>query len=64
MKVQIMERKTWEKVSRATEMENSMTYVLKCNQKGHSASTYAFSQLLISNGQLHCGNNVYPAVGW
>jgi hypothetical protein len=28
MKVQIMERKTWETVSRATEMENSMTYVL------------------------------------
>jgi hypothetical protein len=27
MKVQIMERKTWE-VSRATEMENSMTYIL------------------------------------
>jgi hypothetical protein len=30
MKVQIMERKTWDKVLRATEMENSMTYVLKC----------------------------------
>jgi hypothetical protein len=30
MKVQIMERKTWEKVPRATEMENSMTYVLNC----------------------------------
>jgi dihydrofolate reductase len=28
MKVQIMERKTWEKVSRTTKMENSMTYVL------------------------------------
>jgi hypothetical protein len=28
MKVQIMERKTWEKVSRATEMENSMTHIL------------------------------------
>jgi hypothetical protein len=28
MKVQIMEKKTWEKVSRETEMENSMTYVL------------------------------------
>jgi hypothetical protein len=28
MKVQIMDRKTWEKVSRATEMENSVAYVL------------------------------------
>jgi hypothetical protein len=28
MKVQIMERRTCEKVSKATEMENSMTYVL------------------------------------
>jgi hypothetical protein len=34
-----MERKTWEKVSRATEMENSMTYVLKCSKKGPSTST-------------------------
>jgi hypothetical protein len=50
MKVQIMERKTWEKVSRATEMENSMTYVLKCTEKGHSPSTYTFSQPLLSNG--------------
>jgi hypothetical protein len=44
MKVQIMERRTWEKVSRATEMENSMTHVLKCTEKDHSASTYTFSQ--------------------
>jgi dihydrofolate reductase len=50
MKVQIMERKTWEKVSRATEMENSMTYVLKYTEKGHSASTYTFTQPLLSNG--------------
>jgi hypothetical protein len=64
MKVQIMERKTWEKVSRATEMENSMAYVLKCTEKGHRASTYTFSQPLLSNGRLYCGNNVYPAVGW
>jgi hypothetical protein len=39
MKVQIMER---EKVSRAIEMENSMTYVSEC--------TYTFSQPLLSNG--------------
>jgi hypothetical protein len=32
MKVQIMERKTWEKVSRATEMENSMTYAKRAIQ--------------------------------
>jgi hypothetical protein len=44
MKVQIMERRTWEKVSRATEMENPMTYVLKCTEKGHSAFTYTFSK--------------------
>jgi hypothetical protein len=30
MKVQIMERKTWQNVTRATAMENSMTYVLNC----------------------------------
>jgi hypothetical protein len=45
-----MERKTWKKVSKATEMENSMTYVLKCTEKGHSASTYTFSQPLLRNG--------------
>jgi hypothetical protein len=45
-----MKRKTWEKVSRATEMENSMNYVLKCTEKGHSLSTYTFSQPLLSNG--------------
>jgi hypothetical protein len=26
IKIQIMERKTWEKVSRKTEIENSMAY--------------------------------------
>jgi hypothetical protein len=50
MKVQIMERKIWEKVSRATEMENSMTYVFKCTEKGHSVSTFTVSQPLLSNG--------------
>jgi hypothetical protein len=50
MKVKIMERKTWEKVSRATQMENVLSYVLKCTEKGHSASTYTFSQPLLSNG--------------
>jgi hypothetical protein len=45
-----MERKTREKVSRAIEMENSMTYVLKCTEKGHSAPTYTFSEPLLSNG--------------
>jgi ribosomal protein S27E len=64
MKVQIMERKNWEKVLRETEMENSMTYALKCTEKGHSTFIYTFSQPLISNGCLHCGYNVYPAVGW
>jgi dihydrofolate reductase len=33
MKLQIMERKTWEKVPRATEMENSMTYVLNVRKR-------------------------------
>jgi hypothetical protein len=32
-----MERETWEEVSSATEMENSMTYVSKCTKKGHSS---------------------------
>jgi hypothetical protein len=64
MKAQIMERKAWEKVSRATGKENSMTYVSKCTEKGHSVSTYTFSQPLLINGCLHCGYNVYPAVGW
>jgi hypothetical protein len=50
MRVQIMERKTCEKVSRATEMENSITYVLKCTENVLSASTYTFSQPLLSNG--------------
>jgi hypothetical protein len=38
-KVQTLERKTRKEVSRATEMENSVTYVLKCTKKGLSAST-------------------------
>jgi ribosomal protein S27E len=59
-----MERKIWEKVSRATEMENSNTYVLKCTEKGHSSSTYTFSHPLLSNECHHCGYNVYPTVGW
>jgi hypothetical protein len=36
-------------------MENSMTYVLKCTKKGHSASTYTFSQSLLVMGDFTVG---------
>jgi hypothetical protein len=35
----IVEGKTWEKVSRATKKDNSMTYILNCTIKGHLLST-------------------------
>jgi hypothetical protein len=63
-----MERKIWEKVSRSTEMENSMTYVLKCTEKAiqHPPTRLAnrylvmgaftvgtmFTQPLAGNGRL------------
>jgi hypothetical protein len=54
MKVQIMERKTWEKVSRVTEMENSMTYVLnRYLAMGDFTVGTMFTQLLSGNGHLH-----------
>jgi hypothetical protein len=51
MKVQIMERKTWEKVSRATKMENSMTYVLnRYLVMGDFTVGTMFTQPLVGNG--------------
>jgi hypothetical protein len=52
MKIYIMERKTWEKVSRATEMENS-TYVLNCHlvMVNFTVGTM-FTQPLSGNGCL------------
>jgi hypothetical protein len=53
MKVQIMERKTWEKVSRATEMENSVTYVLnRYIVMGDLTVGTMFTQPLAGNGRL------------
>jgi hypothetical protein len=53
MKVQIMERKTWEMVSRATEMENSMTYVLNHYFViGNFTVGTMFTQPLAGNGRL------------
>jgi hypothetical protein len=53
MKVQIMERKTWEKVSRATEMENSMTHILnRYLVTGDFTVGTIFTQPLASNGRL------------
>jgi hypothetical protein len=53
MKVQIMERKTWEKVSRATEMENSMTYALnRYLVMGDFTVGTMFTQPLAGNGRL------------
>jgi hypothetical protein len=34
-----MEKETWDNMSRATEMENAVTYILKYTKKGHSVST-------------------------
>jgi hypothetical protein len=54
MKVQIKERKMWEKVSRATEMENSMTYVLnRYIVMGDFIVGTMFTQPLVGNGRLH-----------
>jgi hypothetical protein len=48
-----MESKTWEKVSRATEMENSMTYVLnRYLVMGDFTVGTMFTQLLAGNGRL------------
>jgi hypothetical protein len=48
-----MERKTWEKVSRATEMENSMTYVLnRYLVMGDFSVGTVFTQSLAGNGRL------------
>jgi hypothetical protein len=53
MKVQIMERKTWEKVSRATEMENSMTSVLnRYLAMGDFTLRTMFTEALAGNGRL------------
>jgi hypothetical protein len=53
MKVQIMERMTVEKVSRATEMENSMTYVLnRYLVMGDFTVGAVFTQPLVGNGRL------------
>jgi hypothetical protein len=48
------ERKTWEKVSRATEMENLMTYVLNRYfvMSDFTVGTM-FTQPLAGNGRLH-----------
>jgi uncharacterized membrane protein (DUF4010 family) len=49
-----MERKTWEKVSRATEMANSMTYVLnRYLVMGDFTVGTMFTQLLAGNKRLH-----------
>jgi hypothetical protein len=48
-----MERKTWEKVSRAKEMENSMTYVLnRYLVMGEISVGTMFTQPLAGNGCL------------
>jgi hypothetical protein len=53
MKVQIMERKTWEEVSGATEMKNSMTYVLnRYLVMGDFTAGTIFNQPLSVNGRL------------
>jgi hypothetical protein len=53
MKLQIMERKTWKKVSRATEMENSLTYVLnRYLVMGDFTVGTFFTQPLAGNGRL------------
>jgi hypothetical protein len=53
MKVQILERKTWKKVSRATETENSMTYVLnRYLVMGDFTVGTMFTQPLAGNGRL------------
>jgi hypothetical protein len=45
---------TWEKVSRATEMENSMTYVLnRYLGMGDFTVGTMFTQPLTGNGRLH-----------
>jgi hypothetical protein len=49
-----MERKTWEKVSGATEMENSMTYGLnRYLVMGDFTVRTMFTQPLAGNGRLH-----------
>jgi hypothetical protein len=53
MKVQITERETWEKVPRATEMENSMTYFLnRYLVMGDFTVGTMFTQPLAGNGRL------------
>jgi hypothetical protein len=48
-----MERKTWEKTSRTTEMENSMTQVLtRYLVMGAFAVGTMFTQPLIGNGRF------------
>jgi hypothetical protein len=48
-----MERKTWKKVSRAAEMENSMTYVLnRYLVMGDFTVGTMFTQPLTGNGRL------------
>jgi hypothetical protein len=53
MKVEIMDRKTWERVSRTTEMANSMTYVLnRYLVMGDFTVGIMFTQPLADNGRL------------
>jgi hypothetical protein len=53
MKVQIVERKTLEKVSRATEIENSMIYVLnRYLVMGDFTVGTMFTKPLTDNGRL------------
>jgi hypothetical protein len=52
MRVQILERKTWEKVSRATEMEHSMTYVLNRYLVMGDFNVGMFTRPLAGNGRL------------
>jgi hypothetical protein len=48
-----MERRTWEKVSKATEMENTMTYVLnRYLVVGDFTVGKMFTQPLAGNGRL------------
>jgi hypothetical protein len=47
-----MERETWQKVSRATEMENSMTYVLNRYLAMGDFTVGTFTQPLAGNGCL------------
>jgi hypothetical protein len=48
-----MDRKTWDKVSRTTETENSMTYVLnRYLVMGDFTVGTMFTQPLASNGRL------------